>query len=124
MSSIRNSFHTTISNKHRIHQWRQQLRLALVGIGRLCLPAARGVYHPHAHSRVVLGIALPPEANLDDLERKLWWRGLGLVERGGYTIAGADVTTAVQLRRMRHARALVTKQLRDAGIRGAVKRWE
>jgi hypothetical protein len=47
-----------------------------------------------------------------------------LVERGGYTIAGADVTTAVQLRRMRHARALVTKQLRDAGIRGAVKRWE
>jgi hypothetical protein len=124
MSSIRNSLRTTVPDKQRLQHWGQQLRLALVGVGRLCLPSARGVYHPQLHSRVILGVALPPHANLDDVERRLWWRGLGLVERSGQLIAGADVTTAVQLRRMRHARALVTKQLRDAGIRGAVKRWE
>ncbi len=96
----------------------------IVVLSRLCLPAARGVYHPQPDSRVVLGVALPPEADLDLLRRRLWWRGLGLVERDGQLIAGADVSRAVQLRRLRSARTFVTRQLRDAGVRGPVKRWE
>ncbi len=96
----------------------------MVGISRLCLPAARGVYHPQPHSRVVLGVALPPEADPDTVGARLWWRGLGLVERDGKLIAGADVSAAVQARRLRVARTFVTRQLRDAGVRGPVKRWE
>lgn len=96
----------------------------LVGMGRLCLPAARGVYHPQAQSVVVLGVALPPHADVDELAGRLWWRGLGLIERDGQVIAGADVTAAVQQRRLQRARRFVTQQLRDAGIRGPVKRWE
>ena len=124
MRANKNSLRTTLVDKLRVEQWGRQLRLVLAGIGRLCLPSARGVYHPQSHSEVILGAALPPGTDLDAIERRLWWRGLGLVERNGQMIAGADVTTALQMRRMRHARALVTRQLRDAGIRGAVKRWE
>jgi hypothetical protein len=69
-------------------------------------------------------VALPPQVNVDELSRRLWWRGLGLIERDGQVIAGADVTAAVQQRRLRRARWFVTQQLRDAGVRGAVKRWE
>lgn len=103
--------------------WQRALSLA-VGVGRLCTPAARGVYHPQQDSRVVLGVALRDDVDVDALERQLWWRGLGIVERDGHLIAGADITSAVQRRRVRSARTFVTRQLRDAGVRGAVKRWE
>lgn len=96
----------------------------LVGTARLFTPAARGIYHPQAGSRVVLGVALPPGCDVDLIERELWWRGLGLIERDGRLVAGADITAAVAQRRVRQARAFVTRQLRDAGVRGAVKRWE
>ena len=99
------------------------LRLRLVGAGRLLLPGARGVYPPQPLSVVVLGAALPDDVDQDELLRQLWWRGLGIVERDGRLIAGADVTVAVSAKRLRHARAFVTRQLRDAGVRGAVKRW-
>ena len=103
--------------------WRR-LRLSLVGVGRLCLPGARGVYPPQPLSIVILGAAVPDDVDQDELMRHLWWRGLGLVERSGQLVAGADVTVAVRARRTRFARVFVTRQLRDAGVRGAVKRWE
>ncbi|WP_152541393.1 hypothetical protein [Kallotenue papyrolyticum] len=87
-------------------------------------PGARGVYHPRPDSMLVLGVALPPDADLEALRRRLWWRGLGLVPRAGHWIAGADVTEALAQRRMRAARVFVTRQLRDAGVRGPVRRWE
>lgn len=95
-----------------------------IGIGRLLMPAARGVYHPQSTSRVILGVALPADCDIDAVGRELWWRGLGLIERDGQIIAGADITAAVEQRRVRQARLFVTRQLRDAGIRGAVRRWE
>lgn len=97
---------------------------ALVGLGRLFTPAARGVYHPQSHSRVILGVALHEASDVDAVERELWWRGLGLIERDGQLVAGADITAAVEQRRTRQARAFVTRQLRDAGVRGPVRRWE
>jgi hypothetical protein len=105
------------------HPWWNAIRLALIGVARLLGPGARGVYHPQPDSPLILGVALPPDAGVDDLQRRLWWRGLGVVECDGVLIAGADVTTAARQRRMRSARAFVTRQLRDAGVRGAVKRW-
>lgn len=96
----------------------------LVGLGRLLTPAARGVYHPQPHSRVILGVALHEGVAVDVLERELWWRGLALIERDGQIVAGADITAAVEQRRVRQARAFVTRQLRDAGVRGPVRRWE
>jgi hypothetical protein len=101
-----------------------QVRRLCMAVARLFMPAARGVYPPHSGSPVVLGIALPPEDDPDELARHLWWRGLGLVQRDGQTIAGADITAAVRMRRVRHAHRFVTRQLRDAGVRGPVKRWE
>jgi|GEM_PF-5539957 len=101
-----------------------QAKQVIIGIVRVCHPMARGVYHPQPHSPVILGIVLSPHVDVVALERELWWRGLGLVERNGQSIAGADITTAVQLRRVKQARMFVTKQLRDAGVRGPVKRWE
>lgn len=103
--------------------WWTAIRLALAGVARLLGPGARGVYHPQPDSPIILGIALPPDADVDDLQRRLWWRGLGVIERDGVLIAGADVATAARQRRMRSARTFVTRQLRDAGVRGAVKRW-
>ena len=105
----------------RVLRW---LHGAISGTVRLFLPGARGVYPPHPDSLIVLGIALPADANIDDLSGRLWWRGLGIVERDRQVIAGADITAAVQTRRVRQARQFVIKQLRDAGIRGAVTRWE
>lgn len=102
-----------------MHGWRT-LRSAL----RPLAPGARGVYHPQPDSAIVLGVALPPDADLAALRRRLWWRGLGVVPRAGHWIAGADVTEAVAQRRMRAARTFVTRQLRDAGVRGPVRRWE
>lgn len=96
----------------------------LTGLGRLFTPAARGVYHPQPASRIVLGVALPPDADLDAIGRRLWWRGLGIVARDGQHVAGADITAAAEQRRARQARIFVTRQLRDAGVRGAVRRWE
>jgi hypothetical protein len=104
--------------------WMQQTLDLLIGVGRLCTPAARGVYHPQASSAVILGVALPAGTDVDVVARRLWWRGLGLIERDGRVIAGADITAAVQQRRVRQARAFVTRQLRDAGVRGQVTRWE
>lgn len=95
----------------------------LVGMSRLFTPGARGVYHPQTSSRVVLGVALPAGSDADAIERELWWRGLGLIEREGRIVAGADITAAVEQRRVRQARAFVTRQLRDAGVRGVVRRW-
>lgn len=97
---------------------------ALRGALRPLLPGARGVYHPQNDSPIILGVALPPDADLDALRRRLWWRGLGIVPRAGHWIAGADVTEAVARRRMRLARAFVSRQLRDAGVRGPIRRWE
>lgn len=85
---------------------------------------ARGVYAPQEASRIVLGVALSPDTDLDWLGRQLWWRGLGLVQRGGEIVAGADVTAAIEMRRAKQARAFVTRQLRDAGVRGPIRRWE
>jgi hypothetical protein len=102
---------------------RHRLRLWIVGTARLLSPGARGVYHPQPHSAIVLGVALPPSADVDAIGRQLWWRGLGIVARDGQLVAGADVTLAVQQRRARVARAFVTKQLRDAGVRGPVRRF-
>lgn len=96
----------------------------LIGMGRLFTPAARGVYHPQTSSRVILGVALSTGSDLDAIGRELWWRGLGLVEREGRIVAGADITAAVEQRRVRQARMFVTRQLRDAGVRGTVRRWE
>jgi hypothetical protein len=96
----------------------------LIGLSRLLTPAARGVYHPQPSSRIVLGVALTAGSDVDAIGRELWWRGLGLVERDGRVVAGADITAAVEQRRTRQARAFVTRQLRDAGVRGAVRRWE
>lgn len=107
-----------------LKQWSQHALQLLIGVGRLCTPASRGVYHPQAHSPVVLGVALPAGTDLDALSRRLWWRGLGLIERDGRFVAGADITSAVQQRRVRQARAFVTRQLRDAGVRGPITRWE
>jgi hypothetical protein len=39
-------------------------------------------------------------------------------------IAGADITAAVHKRRVRQARQFVIKQLRNAGVRGTVTRWD
>ena len=101
------------------HAWQ-----LLIGLSRLLTPAARGVYHPQSSSRIILGVMLTDESDLDAIGRELWWRGLGLVERDGQIVAGADITAAVEQRRTRQARAFVTRQLRDAGVRGAVRRWE
>jgi hypothetical protein len=105
----------------RVVRW---LRSVLAGIGRLFTPGARGVYPPHRDSLIVLGVALPHNTDIDDLARRLWWRGLGVVERERHVIVGADITAAVQKRRVRQARQFVIKQLRNAGVRGVVKRWE
>jgi hypothetical protein len=105
-------------------RWSRYALQLLIGVGRLCTPGARGVYHPQAHSPVILGVALPAGTNLDALSQRLWWRGLGVIERDGRIIAGADITIAVQQRRVRQARSFVTRQLRDAGVRGPVTRWE
>lgn len=107
-----------------VKHWSQHALHLLIGVGRLCTSGARGVYHPQEHSQVVLGVALPAGTDLDALSRRLWWRGLGLIERDGRFVAGADITSAVQQRRVRQARAFVTRQLRDAGVRGSVTRWE
>ena len=107
-----------------VKHWSQYALHVLIGVGRLCTSGARGVYHPQEHSPVVLGVALSAGTDLDTLERRLWWRGLGVIERDGRVIAGADITSAVQQRRVRQARTFVTRQLRDAGVRGPVARWE
>lgn len=107
-----------------VKEWSRQGLQLLIGAGRLCTPSARGVYHPQEHSLVVLGVALPPGTDLDAVSRRLWWRGLGLIERDGRFVAGADITIAVQQRRVRQARSFVTRQLRDAGVRGPITRWE
>lgn len=107
-----------------IAYWLTQAKHRLIGMARLFMPRARGVYHPQPHSAVILGVLLPHDADLDAIEAQLWWRGLGVVRRGRDLIAGADVTTAAQHRRLKHARKFVTQQLRDAGVRGPVKRWE
>ena len=96
----------------------------VVAIIRLFLPAARGVYPPHSNSPIVLGIALSSDTDPNDVSRQLWWRGLGLVQRDGQIVAGADVTAAVRMHRVRPAHEFVARQLRDAGIRGRIKRWE
>lgn len=96
----------------------------LISLGRLFTPAARGVYHPQPHSPVILGVALGDASDIDAVADELWWRGLGLVERDGQLVAGADITAAVAQRRVRQARTFVTRQLRDAGVRGPVRRWE
>lgn len=100
-----------------------EARRLLIGVLRLCMPAARGVYHAQPTSAIVLGAQLPPDADVAAIEQQLWWRGLGIVVRDGLLVAGADVTVAAQQRRMRGARTFVTRQLRDAGVRGAVRRW-
>lgn len=104
--------------------WSAQLWEMIVGVAQVCSPLARGVFHPGPDSARVLGVALPPNADLPDLERRLWWRGLGIVQRNGLMIAGADVTQAVADRRTTQARRFVTHQLRAAGIRGPVKRYD
>lgn len=96
----------------------------LAGTARLFTPGARGVYPPHSNSLIVLGVALPPDADKDELGRRLWWRGLGIIERDRHLIAGADITAAVHKRRVRQARQFVIKQLRNAGVRGTVTRWD
>ncbi len=98
-------------------------RLA-IAVARLFLPAARGVYPPHTNSPIVLGIALSSDTDPDEVSRLLWWRGLGLIQRDGQIVAGADVTAAVRMHRVRPAHEFVARQLRDAGIRGRIKRWE
>lgn len=105
----------------RALQW---VRVTLAGAGRLFAPTARGVYPPHSNSLIVLGAILPPDADIDAIEQRLWWRGLGIVERDQHLIAGADITAAVHRRRVRQARQFVLKQLRNAGVRGAVTRWD
>jgi hypothetical protein len=112
------------SKRALLKRWSQQALHVAIGVARLCTPAARGVYHPQPHCAVILGVALPAGTNIDVLERRLWWRGLGLIERDGRVVAGADITSAVQQRRVRQARTFVTRQLRDAGVRGPVTRWE
>ena len=124
MSAIRQPARKRAKPQSATHAYAARLWNTLRGIGRLCLPPARGVYHPQSHSAVLLGVALPPDADLGDVSCRLWWRGLGLVERNGRVIAGADVSAAVQQRHLQRARWFVTQQLRDAGVRGAVKRWE
>ncbi len=114
----------TSAGRATVHGWLRRARRGLIGVLRLWGPGARSVYHPQPLSRVVLGVALPPETDIDAVMRRLWWRGLGVVERNGHIVAGADVTEAVERRRMRAARAFVTRQLRDAGVRGPVRRWE
>ncbi len=96
----------------------------LAGAARLFTPGARGVYPPHSNSLIVLGVALPPGVDKDELGRRLWWRGLGIIERDRHLIAGADITAAVHKRRVRQARQFVIKQLRNAGVRGTVSRWD
>jgi hypothetical protein len=96
----------------------------LAGAARLFTPGARGVYPPHSNSLIVLGVALPPGVDKDELGRRLWWRGLGIIERDRHAIAGADITAAVHKRRVRQARQFVIKQLRNAGVRGTVSRWD
>ncbi len=100
------------------------LRGAISGTVRLFMPGARGVYPPHPDSLIVLGIALPADTDIDDISSRLWWRGLGVVERDRQVIVGADITAAVQKRHVRQARQFVIKQLRDAGVRRTVTRWE
>lgn len=121
--SARTTEHIPPTGRTWMQMW-QRFVTTCVGLGRLFSPAARGVYHPQVSSHTILGVALPPDTDLDAVSRRLWWRGLGIVVRGGQAIAGADITVAVQQRKVRRARAFVTKQLRDAGVRGAVKRWE
>ncbi len=96
----------------------------LAGAARLFTPGARGVYPPHSNSVIVLGVALPSGVDKDELGRRLWWRGLGIIERDRHSIAGADITAAVHKRRVRQARQFVIKQLRNAGVRGTVSRWD
>lgn len=107
-----------------LHSFWLQCRHTLAGLARLCSPSARGVYHPQSTSPIVLGVALPPDSDFDAIERRLWWRGLGLIDRDDHIIAGADVTQAARRRHLRAARTFVTRQLRDADVRGPVKRWE
>ncbi len=96
----------------------------VAGAARLFTPGARGVYPPHSNSLIVLGVALPPGTDQDELGKRLWWRGLGVIERDRHLIAGADITAAVHKRRVRQARQFVIKQLRNAGVRGTVSRWD
>ena len=96
----------------------------LAGAARLFTPGARGVYPPHSNSLIVLGVALPSGTDKDELGKRLWWRGLGVIERDRHLIAGADITAAVHKRRVRQARQFVIKQLRNAGVRGTVSRWD
>lgn len=107
-STQRRSGATAEARAH-VRGWLRRARGILIGALRLWMPGARNVYHPGPLSRVVLGVALPPAAEIDALTRRLWWRGLGIVERDGHIIAGADVTEAVERRRMRAARAFVTR---------------
>lgn len=115
--------------KRRVNQtlvqraWRWTLGV-LAGAARLFTPGACGVYSPHSNSLIVLGVALPPDADKDELGKRLWWRGLGIIERDRRLIAGADITAAVHKRRVRQARQFVIKQLRNAGVRGTVMRWD
>lgn len=96
----------------------------LAGAARLFTPGARGVYPPHSNSLIVLGVMLPRGTDKDALSSRLWWRGLGIIERDRHLIAGADITVAVHKRRVRQARQFVIKQLRNAGVRGVVTRWD
>ena len=115
----RRNYIGSVSRRVAARMWRR-----VIGTSRVLLPGARGVYHPQPTSRVILGVALPAGCDADAIGRELWWRGLGLIERDGRLIAGADIDAAVAQRRVRQARAFVTRQLRDAGVRGAVRRWE
>lgn len=107
-----------------VQYWAVEAWQAIVGVALVCSPKARGVFHPQPDSLIVLGVALPPDVDRANLERRLWWRGLGIVQREGLVIAGADVTQAVADRRTTQARQFVTRQLRGAGMRGAVKRYD
>lgn len=112
---------TNPSSMQRAWHW---MLGVLASAARLFTPGARGVYPPHSNSVIVLGVALPPDADVDQLGQRLWWRGLGIIERDRHLIAGADITAAVHKRRVRQARQFVIKQLRNAGVRGTVSRWD
>ncbi len=118
---------TSNRSKHQLygigHVIGQAPRL-LLAVARLFTPAARGVYPPHIDSPVIIGVVLAPDVDPDETARRLWWRGLGIVQRDGQIIAGADITAAVYQHRVRKAHQFVTKQLRSAGVRGRIRRWE
>jgi hypothetical protein len=115
---------STRKQQSSISQLIKQMPNLLLALARLFTPSSRGVYPPHDDSLVVIGIPLASDADPDEVARRLWWRGLGLVERDGEIVAGADITASVYAHRVRQAHKFVSKQLRSAGVRGRIRRWE